>query len=160
MSGEELLRQSQWYFDQAGIDVPRNDYSAAVVDLVKERCKTLLDVVQQSRFFFTQIESYDEVQMAKHIKTVSPELLLSCINKLSDIQEWTIESIHGCIQGTVEEFAVGFGKVAQPIRIALTGSTISPSIDQTLWVLGKQESLTRLHAALPVFKTQLEQRDQ
>ena len=158
MSDEELLGKAQWYFDQTGIDVPNNDYSIAVMGLVKERCKTLLDVVQESRFFFTQVESFDEVQMAKHIKTASPELLLSCINKLSDLQEWTTELIHACIQSTVEEFAVGFGKVAQPIRIALTGSTNSPSIDQTLWVLGKQESLTRLHAALPVFKNQLEQR--
>jgi glutamyl-tRNA synthetase len=160
MPGEELLSKAQWYFEHAGIKTHTNDSAVAVIDLIKERCKTLLDVVEQSRFFFSQIESYDEKQLRKHIKPASPELLFACITKLSALSEWNAESIQACIHTLVEEFEVGFGKLAQPIRLAVTGSTSSPSIDQTLMVLGREESLARLNAALPVFKTELQQRNQ
>jgi glutamyl-tRNA synthetase len=159
MPAEELLGKSQWYFAEAGFEIQSNDYSLAVVELIKERCKTLLDVVQQSSFFFSKIESFDPQQMRKHIKAGSPDLLVACIEKLTDLEQWQVEGIQDCIKSIVEEFDVGFGKIAQPIRLPITGSTNSPSIDQTLAVLGKEESLTRLNRAVPMFIAELEQRN-
>ena len=152
LSPLQLLERSQWYFDQAGLSVPVNDDNAAIVALIQERCKTLLDVVEQTRFFFSDVQAYDEAALKKWIKPVSPELLKSLIDKLSAVDEWQSEFIQAAVQSVVDENEVGFAKVAQPVRIAVTGSTTSPSIDQTLALLGRKESLQRLSEGLLAFE--------
>ncbi|MEM7357493.1 MAG: glutamate--tRNA ligase [Pseudomonadota bacterium] len=158
MSAAELLDAARWHFEQASVDLTDTDYAIKVVDLIKERCKTLVDVVQQSRYFFHDVDAYDETQVRKHIKPVSPELLSALITKLEGIEEWQAEAIHAEVQSVVDEFEVAFAKVAQPVRIAVTGSTISPSIDQTLFLLGKDSALDRLRSGLEFFQQELEKR--
>ena len=155
---ELLLEKSRWYFSQAGIELPDDEHAIAVLGLIRERCKTLLDIVEQSRYFFTDIDSYDEGAVGKHIKPVSPDLLAAVIEKLNLIEVWQSDAVHAALQAVVEQFEVGFAKVAQPVRIAVTGSTMSPSIDQTLALLGKPLSLSRLESALMHFKQALDER--
>ena len=155
MPVDQLLQKSAWHFAQAAIDVADSEYAASVIGLVQERCKTLIDVVAQSRFFFTEVEVYDEQQMRKHIKPGTVEIIEALIEKLQQLTDWQPEAIQHAVQSIVTQFEVGFGKVAQPIRIAVTGSTNSPSIDHTLAVLGKQTSMRRLSAALPVFEASI-----
>ena len=155
MSADQLLERSAWHFAQAGIDVDDREYATSVIGLVQERCKTLLDVVEQSRFFFAEVTDYDEQQMLKHIKPETAEIMTVLINNLQQVTDWQPEAIQHAVQSTVSQFEVGFGKVAQPIRIAVTGSTTSPSIDHTLAVLGKETSMRRLIAALPLFQSAL-----
>lgn len=156
---EQLLERSRWYFSQVNIELPADEHAVAVLGLIRERCKTLLDVVEQSRFFFADLESYDEAAVRKHIKPASPELLDALLSKLNLIADWQGEAIHAAVQEVVEQFGVGFAKVAQPIRIAVTGSTMSPSIDKTLALLGKSSSLSRLESGLTYFKQVLDDRD-
>ena len=68
------------------------------------------------------------------------------------IEQWQADLLHVAVQATVEQFEVGFAKVAQPVRIALTGNTNSPSIDQTLALLGKREAIARLESAIKGFE--------
>ena len=158
MSAEDLLEKSSWHFDQA--DLKRGDgaHAIKVVELVKERCKTLLELVEQTKFFFQEVSSYDEAQVRKHIKAGSPELLNALIGRLAELNEWSVEAIQQSVQSIVDEYEVGFGKVAQPVRIAVTGSTVSPSIDQTLSLLGKEVTLVRLKSAVPAFEQALIER--
>ena len=147
----ELLDRSKWYFSNEGITLTDQDYSVSVVELIQERCKTLCDVVLQSRCFFEEIVDYDEAALKKWIKPATPELLSSLITKLNNLGDWTVENIHYAVQTTVQEHEVGFAKVAQPVRIAVTGGTNSPSVDQILEVLGKEKSMKRLKKALIAF---------
>ena len=151
LPAQALLEKSGWYFEQAGIKVLDEQRTLDILSLVQERCKTLLDVVNQSRFFFADIETYDEAAVSKHIKADSTELLQALIEQLEPIESWQAEAIHTAVQSVVDRFEVGFGKVAQPVRIAVTGSTMSPSIDKTLELLGKQSSMSRLQSALHKF---------
>ena len=148
----ELLQKALWHFAQAGIEVSVDEHSVAIIDLVQERCKTLLDVVAQSRFFFSPVKEYDEVALRKHIRPASIDLLRALTARLENVTVWQAEAIHVELQTVVDEYQVGFAKVAQPVRIAVTGSTISPSIDQTLQMLGQQTSLQRLNAASSAFE--------
>ena len=148
----QLLEKSQWHFKQAGLDVEVNDYSVSVVGLIQERCKTLIDVVEQTRFFFAEVDEYAPAAMKKWIKTASPDLLEALIEKLAALTEWSVEGIAVAVQAVVDENEVGFAKVAQPVRIAVTGSTMSPSIDQTLFILGREVSMQRLQSGLRAFK--------
>lgn len=158
LSASDLLEKSQWHFTAAGLEVEASDFSVAVVGLIQERCKTLVDVVEQSRFFFCEVENYDAAAIKKWIKPVSPDLLESLISKLNAISDWTPENIQAAVQAVVDENEVGFAKVAQPVRIAVTGGTMSPSIDQTLGLLGKTTGMKRLAEGLTYFKQELKER--
>jgi len=160
MAPAELLSKSAWHFNEAGLQVENTEQAHAVVALVQERCKTLKDVVQQTRFFFTDLEGYDAAATKKWIKPGSVELLAGLISKLNGIDEWNAESIQASVQAIVDENQVGFAKVAQPVRIAITGGTMSPSIDATLMLLGREVSMMRLQAALPEFDSILAAKDQ
>ncbi len=148
----QLIGKSQWHFEKAGLSIEVNEYNESVVGLIQERCKTLVDVVDQSRFFFAEIEGYDPAAMKKWIKVASPDLLSLLITKFEVLAEWSAEQIQAQVQAVVDENEVGFAKVAQPVRIAVTGSTMSPSIDQTLMLLGQEKSLARLKKGLFAFK--------
>jgi len=149
----QLLEKAQWYFAAAGVNAEPGQHSVAVIGLIQERCKTLLEVVEQSRFFFDDVENYDAAAMKKWIKPVSGELLGALIAKLESLVEWQASEIQASVQSIVDKHEVGFAKVAQPIRIAVTGGTNSPSIDQTLELLGRDISLQRLQKGLDAFET-------
>jgi len=155
---KDLLSKSAWHFESAGVDIGDSEQAVEVIGLIQERCKTLLDVVEQSKYFFQEVDSYDESQVRKHVKPISPDLVSSLIDQLQDIENWRAEEIQAAVQAVVDKFEVGFAKVAQPVRIAVTGSTISPSIDQTLTLLGQATTLDRLSRALPFFVSELEKR--
>jgi len=152
MAPEELLSRCDWIFANEEIEMPNDDYSVKVIALIQERSRTLLEVVSQSRYFFTDIGEYDEKAVKKWIKADSAVLISELAEKLAELENWHAKDIHALVQSVVDKNEVGFAKVAQPIRIAVTGSTNSPSIDQTLALLGKEKTLARLAAAQSVFK--------
>jgi glutamyl-tRNA synthetase len=169
LSPAALLEKSRWYFDQAQVDIDGashisadstpKEHAVAVVGLIQERCKTLLDVVAQSAYFFNDVKAYDEVQLKKHLRPISIELVRELVENLNKLDGWNAESIHQQVQLVVDKFEVGFGKLAQPVRIAVTGSTVSPSIDKTLELLGRVKAMDRLSQALIEFEKELERRD-
>ena len=161
LSPDELLNKSRWYFEQAKVDVDEGrdkEYAINVIALIQERCKTLLDVVHQARYFFNDVSDYDEAQLKKHLRPISLELLEKLLERLDGLDDWASEVIQEQVQAVVNEFDVGFGKLAQPVRIAMTGSTVSPSIDKTLELLGKQTTISRLRRALIDFTKELNAR--
>jgi glutamyl-tRNA synthetase len=87
------------------------------------------------------VTEYDAKAVNKHIKDGTVEILQSVKEKFAAITEWYADDIHHAIQQVVNEKEVGFPKVAQPLRIAVTGSTTSPSIDTTLDLLGKDNTI-------------------
>jgi glutamyl-tRNA synthetase len=158
MGPAELLENCQWHFDKSGIKIVDKAYAQSVIELIKERCKTLLDVVSMSEYFFNEVAEYDDAQVRKHVRPISIDLLKDLLKKLSLLEQWNSELIQQQIQAVVNQFEVGFGKVAQPVRIAVTGSTVSPSIDSTLELLGKEVTLRRLSNAVDAFERELQPR--
>ncbi|MDN5862998.1 MAG: glutamate--tRNA ligase, partial [Salinisphaera sp.] len=90
----------------------------------------------------------DEKAAAKHIKAPAGERLAEMRAALADLAGWTPEAIHAAVHAVAAAAEVGMGKVAQPIRVAVTGTAVSPPIDQTLWLLGREKTLARLDAAI------------
>lgn len=97
------------------------------------------------------LRNYDPAAMKKWIKPVSGTLIEALVVKLGALETWQAADIQALVQSVVDEHEVGFAKVAQPIRIAVTGGTNSPSIDQTLELLGRELSLERLNRGLSAF---------
>ncbi len=68
--------------------------------------------------------------------------------KLAELGEWSVENVHGAIEAAAASIGEGMGKIAQPLRVALTGTQVSPSIDHTTFLAGRDEALRRIEAAL------------
>ncbi len=144
----EVAKQLAFYMMEHGIDIEGGPSLKEIVLLLRERSKTLVEMVQNCRFFYQPVGEYDARAVKKHIKDGTADILLSVREKFAAIEQWYADDIHHAIQQVVNEKQVGFPKVAQPLRIAATGSTTSPSIDTTLDLLGKDKSINSIDKLL------------
>lgn len=143
---EEVARRLFWYMEQQGIDLRSGPPLAELVKAQCERCKTLKEMAEKSRFFYEEFD-YD----AKAKESLTPEItepLKAVRDKLSQLAEWSPEGIHQVITGVAEAFQLKLGNLAQPLRVAATGGTISPPIDLTLFLIGQERVTSRLSGAL------------
>jgi len=144
----EVVEHLVWHFDDQGIATDDGPALEDVVAVQSERVKTLKEMVAQSRVFFEGYDELDEKAAKKHLRPVAQKPLQAMFENLQSQQDWMPEALHSVIDQVATELEVGMGKVAQPLRIALTGSAVSPSIDKTLWLMGKRRSLEGLEKAL------------
>jgi len=117
---------------------------AAVVAALQERSRTLVDIANGARFFYIRPESYDEKAVRKNFRDATWPLLDAFVAGAEQLEEWTAESIHALIAQVCEAADVKMGKLAQPIRILVSGGPVSPPIDVTLALLGREEALARI----------------
>lgn len=127
-----------------------------VIDLQKDRVKTLAELTDNSEYFFADFDQYDQKSAKKHFKLSSLPILQVIKNKLSDLENWQAENIHQCIIDYSEESQLKLGKIAPPIRVAVCGSANSPSIDITLELIGKARVISRIEKAITYISKQVE----
>ena len=143
-SAEDIAKILAGYFVQEGIDLSQGPPLADVVDLQADRSKTLLELRDKSRYFYGDAVVYDAEAVAAHLTAPALEILGILKAHLQVLTQWQREAIHHCLKDMVKEQQLGFGQLAQPLRVAVTGSTMSPSIDATLELIGKPRVLDRL----------------
>lgn len=119
-------------------------YLAKIVVAQRERTKTLKDMADASRCFFGDAVALDPKAVAKHLTEDSRALLREFGAVLAAVASWTAPALHEALNAFAAAKGVGLGKVAQPLRVAVTGGTISPPIDFTLELLGRERTLARL----------------
>jgi glutamyl-tRNA synthetase len=134
----------------AALGVECNDPGqlARVVKAQQERAKTLKEMAANSVFFFRDFAQYDEKAAKKNLGPDSVTPLQEVRAVLAALPAWSAPEIHRVVNETAEKLSLGLGKVAQPIRVAVSGTTVSPPIDVTLEVLGREATLGRLDRAL------------
>jgi len=147
----ELAVELAWHLERLGVVGAEHSYLVDIARVQQGRCKTMLEMAQQSLFLFNDVTEYDAKAAKKHMKEASPALLAQIRDKLTSLVDWQDEPISAAVKAVAEENEVGMGKVAQPIRIAVTGTAVSPSIDGTLRLLGRDKTLARLDAAVAAF---------
>ena len=121
-----------------------------VANAQRERSKTFKDMAAGSTFFFRAVEAIDPVAAKKHLGAEALPLLETLRAALAELPagEWNAGAIHDLIARVANRYGVGLGKVAQPLRVALTGTTVSPPIDVTVALLDPAETLRRVDRAL------------
>ncbi len=134
----------RWHLGQLGIDPTEGPDPVDVVKAQRERCKTLVDMARQSAFFYREFSEYDAKAVRKHFHPGAAVILDTLQRKLTGLDQWQKEAIHAEVVRTAEETAVPLGNVAQPLRLALTGTTVSPPIDLTVELLGREATLARI----------------
>ena len=138
-----------------GVDVSGPPGLTELAEVQKERVKTIAEMAEQSRLFYEDFNEYDEAAAKKHLRPVVFEALRQVKESLAGLGSWDKEAIHGTINAVAEGRAMKFGKIAQPLRVAVTGSAVSPSIDVTLQLLGRDKVLSRLARALEVIERRM-----
>ena len=131
-----------------GIDPDQGPNLIELLAIQKERTKTLRELVDQSLVFFKDISEYSGDSAKKHLRPVILEPLRTLKEKLARIDKWQDQNLHDAVSATIEEYSINLGKLAQPLRVAVTGTIVSPSIDVTLRLLGKEKVLARLDRAI------------
>jgi glutamyl-tRNA synthetase len=144
---EHLARYLKPQLEALGLVVDDLAKVAAVAKAQQERAKTLKEMAQNSQFFFREVTGYEE-KAAKHLSAEASPVLEAVKARLSALAEWTAPAIHEAITAVATERGLGLGKVAQPIRVAVSGGTVSPPIDVTLEILGRETTLARLERAI------------
>src|SRR5580692_10088135 len=145
-----LLR---WHLDREGIQAGNDAQLEQIVVVQRERAKTVREMALNSVFFFRAPTTYDEKAVRKHITADVLGLLTEVADALAQVADWSAPVIHKVISGFSAARGISLGKLAQPMRLAVCGGTVSPPIDATLAILGKLESQSRLARALVVWGT-------
>jgi glutamyl-tRNA synthetase len=131
-----------------GLDGADQRLLEGVILAQRERAKTMKEMAQNSRFFFTQAVELDPKAAAKHLAGGGREMLARVRERLGALSQWNAASIHGALDDLAAALGAGLGKIAQPVRVAVTGTAVSPPIDATLELLGRERSLARIDSAL------------
>lgn len=148
MTAEQLAEELQFYIKLADLDISNGPDLVEVMKVYQDRCSTLVELVEDIRYFYEGITEYNAKQAKKQFKAPAVEVLQSLIEAYEALDDWSAAAVHQVVENTVEKLEVGFGKVGQPLRLAVTGHGKSPSIDVTLELLGKKETLLRLSQAI------------
>ena len=134
--------------EKAGVDLHNGPSLEQIIALQAERTKTLQEMTERSLYFYQDVTSYDETAARKHLLPVIAEPLQQVHNRLASLPSWEKKAIHEAVVKTAQTYQLKLGQLAQPIRVALTGDTISPPIDATLYLIGRYSALKRLDHAI------------
>jgi glutamyl-tRNA synthetase len=143
-----VAKEFAWHMQQLGIDT---NNGPALIDVIKAQCertKTLREMAERSRFFYADV-MLNAVEKAHFTAELLPVLAI-VRDQLAGLAQWTKEAIHEVFISTAETHDLKLGKLAQPIRIALTGGMVSPPIDITTWLIGRERVVERLNRVLSV----------
>ena len=146
---QDILPHLLWHLRAAGLDPAHGPDPVDVIVALRERATTLKDMAEKARTWYEPLQAYDEAAVAKHLKTPTAIPALQAVHaKLADLREWTPANVHQAIAAAAEAIGEGMGKVAQPLRVAITGTQVSPSIDHTVYLAGREQALGRIDAAI------------
>jgi len=155
LPAEEVAKHLAWHFTDQGINTDNGPALEDVVRVQAERVKTLKEMATQSRIFFEGYDEPDPQAAKKHLRPVAERPLQSMLENLQSLEDWLPGPLHEVIDRVAAELEIGMGKVAQPLRVALTGAGVSPSIDKTLWLMGKQRSIEGIGKALKFIEARI-----
>jgi len=138
----------RYHLGTLDIDPANGPDLAAVVLAFRERSKTLVEMAEGAAFLFRDIDGYDEKAAKKNLTADAMAPLSALRAALAALADWQPEAIHQVVEQIATEQDLKLGKLAQPLRVAVSGGAVSPPIDTTLALLGRDRTLTRIDRAL------------
>src|SRR3546814_3992675 len=145
---EVIAPNCYWHLRRMGVDPANGPDLSPLIEQQRERCRSLVEMAEKSKFLFAELDGYSDKDAAKHLTADGATVFEELAVALEALPEWTAPALHAAVNGFAEGKGLALGKVAQPIRVAVVGMAISPPIDQTLLLLGRDRTLARLKAAV------------
>jgi len=136
------------------IDPAEGPAPERVVQVMADRAKTLAEMAAASVFFYKEPQEYDEKAARKNLGADARAVLAELRQRLAAVEEWVAPAIHDVVNAVAESGGLGMGKVAQPLRVAVCGGPVSPPIDVTLEVVGRESTLRRIDRAIAYIDAQ------
>ena len=143
-----LVENLKWHLNNLNINLDNGPSIYELAESLRERSGSLVDMAISCVMFYCDFDTFDSVQANKVFNTKSRPILESLVVNLNSVDSWTAENIHSVIKIICDEHDVGFGKVGQPFRLALSGNGKSGSIDISAQFVGKERTLARLEKAI------------
>lgn len=145
---KRLADELKWHLERIGVDVSKGPSLEGLVKAQQERAKTFKEMAEGSRFFFEDVKEYDPQAAAKNLTPDVLPGLMTLREKLVALPEWSAPALHDALNQTAEGLGLKLGKLAQPLRVAVSGGGVSPPIDATLELLGRETTLARMERAI------------
>jgi glutamyl-tRNA synthetase len=147
-SPRDLVAPLKPFMDRAGVEIEPGDYIDQVIETLQPRSKTLADMAAAALFYYQDDIAYDEKAAKKFLKPTALEPLRLLADKLDALADYTQAGLEDVFKSVMDETELKLGKIAQPVRVALTGRTASPGIFEIIAILGKDRVLPRLQKAI------------
>ena len=144
---ESIVPHLVYQLEKLGLGLAKGPAPVDVVIALRERVQTLKEMAEKAVVWYTPLSEYDEAAVAKHFKA-GAEVPLAKARELLAAAEWTAEGVSVALHEVAAQLEIGMGKVAQPLRVAITGTQVSPDISHTVYLAGRDEALKRIDAAL------------
>jgi glutamyl-tRNA synthetase len=144
---DELVSELEWHLNQLSIDLSDGPDIKEVIEALRDRSKSLVDMAKNCVMFYHDFEDFDYDLAIKFFNLKSRPVLGDLLINLETLDQWSAEHIHEVIQSICESRNIGFGKVGQPLRLAISGDGKAGSIDKSAQLVGKKRVLLRLKMA-------------
>jgi glutamyl-tRNA synthetase len=145
----DLGRRWRPVLERAGLAVPADEgWLGRVAETLRERGRTLGEMAEQARFYFQAPESYDAQAAGRLLTAAARPRLERLLRRLEAVATWDEATLEGTLRQLAHELETKLVDLAQPVRLALTGRTASPPLFTVMALLGRDESLARLRAAV------------
>ena len=148
----QLAQEVRPFIDRKGYTLNRDAaWLEKMVATLQPRAKTLTELVDTAHFYLRDDIPMDPKDRAKFLTPNIKPVLTTLRERLAELQFWELTAIQGAFEKVMGETHLGLGKIAQPVRVALTGGTASPGIFEVMEVLGRDRTLSRLDRSVPFF---------
>lgn len=148
---EQLIPEVKEFFEKSGVDMTKiaERWLFNLVELHHERFRTFQDLLNQTRFFFADTIEYNQTAVGKFLKKEGVgELLKEVHSAISQVDNFDKKNLEDSLRALTEKLGIGFSKLAQPMRVAITGRSVSAGIFETMELLGKEKTIKRLNYAI------------
>jgi glutamyl-tRNA synthetase len=145
---DDLVQRVRPFMEAKGYSITDPNLLTKAVLSLRERVKTLAEMADLAEFYFCQKIAYDEKAAEKFLRAESAPILEQIIDRLPKESVIDKGTVHHLIQQMAETRGEPLVKIAQPLRVALTGKAVSPPIDEVIEALGKEEVIRRLRRAI------------
>ncbi|MCP4870817.1 MAG: glutamate--tRNA ligase [Proteobacteria bacterium] len=147
--GKLLWTNHQWMMrtDSAAL-AEQVGGSIEQIDTLKERARTVVELRNQGAFYWNDEIAYEPRATKKFLKAATLPALEASLAAFEPLPEWNEAALETAAKEVMERLELGMGKIAQPLRVAVTGTKVSPGIFETLSALGRDKSITRIKAAI------------
>ncbi len=151
---EHVAHHLSYQMSKLDVDPTEGPALVEVVKAQRERTKTLAEMARNSLFFYRDFDGYEEKAARKNLKPEAVEPLTDMLQNFQALPDWSAKAIHRIVKETAELRGLKLGKVAQPLRVAVAGGPVSPPIDITLQLLGRERTLRRIERAIAWIEAQ------
>ncbi len=143
-----LAEASRPFFEAAGLDEDKGPSLDLAIEAQRTRARTMIEIADKSRPYYGDTVEFDAAAAAKQLTPATRPVLEALRAAFEALATWEQAALHGVVETVAQQLGVKMGQVAQPLRVALTGSTASPSIDVTLMLVGPERTRSRLERAI------------